>query len=266
LLIHLSLLLVSIMFSYALTKRRSKLRILAPILIIASMVTSPFLKGEALAQGQDRQAEGTTSLADALGMGEADEPEMKPPTHSQVAQMLNTPSGDVCGNTDLIAQGDSGDGYGTDDDVEVCLGTNPYNFDTDGDGITDTLEINGFVFTTTLNVPHTIYVNPFAIDSNEDGLSDFEEWPEPVGIAPSHDPDGDDLPNVWDDDNDGDGVPDQIDINPYVATDYQTDFDLQTTLHDCSYDGYQYITLQVQRQPINGDDHFRYQKSTLVWP
>ncbi|MEZ4591409.1 MAG: hypothetical protein R3D55_09745 [Chloroflexota bacterium] len=58
------------------------------------------------------------------------------------------------------------------------------SIDTDFDGITDTLEIEGFVFTDTLNIPHTFYSNPLEYDTNQDGLDDAAEWLQPMGIWP----------------------------------------------------------------------------------
>ncbi|MCA9948026.1 MAG: hypothetical protein KDE48_00125, partial [Anaerolineales bacterium] len=140
---------------------------------------------------------------------------------------------------------------------------NPFNIDTDLDGITDTLEIDGFVFTNTMNIPHTFYSNPHEFDTNRDGLNDNLEWPFPIGDAPSIDPDGDDLPNLWDSDNDNDGITDGSDMDPYTVTAYQPHFSIQTSLNGSTYNGHQYIEFQVQPQD---ESHLRLVTTELDWP
>jgi hypothetical protein len=123
------------------------------------------------------------------------------------------------------------------DQYEVLLGTDDTDPDTDRDLITDTLEIEGFVY-----ADRQWYTNPFLGDSNQDGLGDYVEWPEPIGEAPAGacapeqavhqgnqwvcpnggfprwDRDGDGTPDPWDDDNDNDGVVDSLDLSPWSYT------------------------------------------------
>ena len=49
------------------------------------------------------------------------------------------------------------------DDEERMLGTNPYNPDTDGDGLTDYQEVRIY------------FTNPLNPDTDGDGINDFEE-------------------------------------------------------------------------------------------
>ncbi len=156
------------------------------------------------------------------------------------------------------ATDEDADGDGLTDFAENCIGTSQYNLDTDYDTITDSVEIAGFTM-----AGRTWTTDPSKIDSNQDGLSDVKEWPAPIGLAPvdSHDPDGDDIPSVWDDDNDGDGVHDSIDLSPFHMQPYRNTLDLN--LSGDTGDDYLYIEFQVQ--PENSD-HLRYTTTPLDWP
>ncbi|MEM7801829.1 MAG: hypothetical protein AAF633_21725, partial [Chloroflexota bacterium] len=250
------------------------LRIVVPIGLALILVATPILHplSYVYAAAKNASAE-LPSLGEALGFGEADghaesdgisaadagaEPTEALLAASQAQLVTNNQI--TCGTGNTITDTDFD---GTSDFVENCLGTNAFNFDTDLDGITDTLEINGIVFTDTLNVVHTIYSNPHEIDSNRDGLDDLSEWPAPIGFAPSADPDGDNIHNLWDDDNDGDGIVDKLDIDPFSKSEYRSDFAIRTGLNGSSFNGVQYIEFQVQPQ-----DQSRFQLLTteLDWP
>ena len=151
------------------------------------------------------------------------------------------------------------DGDGISDRDENCLGTDYAHADSDRDTITDTLELDGVEWP--VDSRQMWYGDPFKADTNDDGLLDAYEWPEPYGAAPEWDIDGDGVPNPWDDDSDGDGVPDGVDLTPYVYTEYVESFSLSTQSGE--FDGYQFIELQVQ--PEN-PDHLRYSLSALDWP
>ena len=58
---------------------------------------------------------------------------------------------------------------GLTDDEERILGTNPYNPDTDGDGLTDYQEVRIY------------FTNPLNPDTDGDGINDFEEIHHPKG-------------------------------------------------------------------------------------
>jgi hypothetical protein len=151
------------------------------------------------------------------------------------------------------------DGDGLNDALELCLGTNPYNADTDGDGLSDKLELDGFF----LNGQQW-YSDPLKPDSNEDGIPDYLEWAaadSPFGRAAHADLDGDGIPNVWDDDDDGDGVPDALDLSPFAVTEYTSVVNLTT--QGSSFDGYQFIEVQVQ--PLD-PNHLHYSTTALDWP
>ncbi len=109
---------------------------------------------------------------------------------------------------------------GLNDRDENCLGTDPYQADTDYDHIDDKAKLAGIEWPQ--GSGQMWYGNPVSPDTNNDGLNDYEEWHGPDGTAPSWDPDGDGIPNPWDDDNDNDGVPDRLDISPYAYTQVTT--------------------------------------------
>jgi hypothetical protein len=92
-------------------------------------------------------------------------------------------------------------------------------------------------------------------------------WPTPsngkktgdIGLASDWDIDNDKTPNLWDFDDDGDGVPDNRDLSPFSVTGYNPDFDLNI---GGTFDGYAYIDIQVQPED---QDHLRYPGKTLDW-
>ncbi|MFZ0546704.1 MAG: cohesin domain-containing protein [Candidatus Promineifilaceae bacterium] len=235
-----------------------------PIGIALLMIITPILRPISQAHAQENDTtQALPTISEALGMSETAGDEDVNATQMQP----NTPLIEqglveeaTCGTADV---NDDTDLDGLNDFVEICLGTDPYSFDTDEDGITDTIEVNGFVFTNTLGITTTFYSNPHESDSNFDGLDDFREMAAPLGIAPDIDPDGDDIPNIWDDDNDGDGVLDADDLDPFTVTSYQSDFSLQTGLNGSSYNGFQYIEFQVQPQD---QSHLRLALTELDWP
>jgi hypothetical protein len=94
------------------------------------------------------------------------------------------------------------------------------------------------------------------------GILDTLEWSTPDGQADSADLDQDDIPNLWDDDNDGDGVPDVHDLSPSAVTeDYTTLANLST--EGSGFSGYEFIEIQVQPEE---QDHLRYSTTALDWP
>jgi hypothetical protein len=119
------------------------------------------------------------------------------------------------GPTALLEEtGIDSDGDGLTDYQEQLLGTLPNLADTDGDSITDTLEIQGFAYNGQLWT-----TDPLEPDTNRDGLGDDREWfLDAGGDGLPDDTDGDGVPDLLDTDNDGDGVPDSLDLSPYQTT------------------------------------------------
>ncbi len=116
------------------------------------------------------------------------------------------------------------DGDGLPNGYELRLGANPFNTDSDLDGLTDHQEVVGTVCSWVGFAPgsdvitqvytSTIQTNPLLADSNSDGLRDGDEfgngecWYRNVAQNGR-------IPAPWHDDNDLDGVPDGIDLSPF---------------------------------------------------
>jgi hypothetical protein len=90
------------------------------------------------------------------------------------------------------------DGDGIFDIVEVVIGTDYNNTDSDFDLLPDYQEVQ-------------MDSDPLDPDSNSDGLPDYNE----VTNVTSLDLDGDNVTNIWDLDNDGDGLNDEVDLSPF---------------------------------------------------
>ena len=195
---------------------------------------------------------------------------------------------EACGDGDRTVDTD---GDGLNDLVESCLGTNPSGDDTDGDGIPDGVEAYGIVVTDTLGAGHVLISDPFKTDSLGDGSNDSNKWPRvnvavadgriqvsgghvvtlpdgstaisrTIGLAPVWDIDGDRMPNVWDIDMDGDGVPNQIDASPRASTTGYAS-KLSLSVQGGGYEGYKYVTLNIRPQ---NSQHLLYPDATLEWP
>ncbi|MCO5198203.1 MAG: Ig-like domain-containing protein, partial [Anaerolineae bacterium] len=165
------------------------------------------------------------------------------------------------------------DGDGLTDDIELLqLGTDANQVDSDADGISDYAEVIGFEINGV-----TWYTNPLQSDSNGDGLADSAECNVRADIAPDRtlpsgftyvpctDTDGDLTPDVWDYDNDGDGVPDNVDSSPiYVG-------DLASTPRskiDINLSGYQtdkalFVDFQIRPTDV---DHLFLTNNVYDWP
>ncbi|MEM7115428.1 MAG: thrombospondin type 3 repeat-containing protein, partial [Chloroflexota bacterium] len=160
----------------------------------------------ALFSSAPTDADLTTTDTDGDGLSDADEVAWRTCPQTGLAD-------DRC--TGVVDSTDS-DGDGLTDGQEVNqIGTVPTLEDTDGDTISDKAEVEGYTDNQGINW----YLDPYELDSNRDGLPDGAEcpaWsslttnPTPGSICPDTDGDGD--PDIFDDDNDGDGVPDDVDL------------------------------------------------------
>jgi len=108
-----------------------------------------------------------------------------------------------------LAENSDYDFDGIPNGVELQLGTNPFVADTDQDGLTDFQEIAGFP----CGGNKWVETDPLNPDSNGDGVNDGAEFYR--GQCNSSDST---VPNAWNDDNDGDGVPDWLDLSPFTAS------------------------------------------------
>ena len=153
------------------------------------------------------------------------------------------------------------DGDGLNDELEVLLGTADDEADTDHDGLTDKYEADGFVYN-----GKTWYLNPLSPDTNRDGLPDEVEMIYPDRDNPNLDIDDDKVPNVWDDDNDGDGVPDSIDGSPFSKTgtySRSNPFPFELERYDTNPSSLLYFTVQLR---TTNPDHTRYHQAAFDWP
>ncbi|MEZ4869224.1 MAG: RICIN domain-containing protein [Caldilineaceae bacterium] len=149
---------------------------------------------------------------------------------------------------------------GLSDFGEQRVGTDPNKADTDEDGISDTLEVKGFTMG-----GQTWYPDALAIDSNNDGIGDGQEWDNDANGLPD-DTDGDGLPDIFDPDNDADGVPDRLDTAPFklsVVTLFSEANPLKLTLNNLSAGKPTFVDFQLRP-----DDPKRlwYAFNVLDWP
>ncbi len=150
---------------------------------------------------------------------------------------------DVVGLIDVSANKTDTDGDGLPDSVEAVLGTDFNNTDSDFDMLDD---YNESVFYES---------DPLEPDSNHDGLSDYFE----VTDVDSLDADGDGFSNIWDLDNDDDGVTDSIDLSPYSHSGINDSF-----LFDIKTNGNPtYVTFQIKPQ---NPDNLRLPLQDWDWP
>ena len=254
-------LLSTFFFVISLAQNRRWVRTAVPLTIVFLLIFTPIMQTLDLTRFAVQQAQ-AQSLTEALGLEESDQSSLTsnqlPNLQSPISNLQSTNATDpaiICGDGSTSLDTDND---GLDDFTENCLGTDPYYFDSDRDTITDTLEVQGYTY-----AGQTWYSNPTDPDSNKDGIPDGLEWGAPQGTAVSRDIDNDGIPNLWDDDNDGDGVPDSMDIAPFSTSGYQPSFKLYSSRGNSSFNGYQYIEFQVQPQD---DSHLRYGTTPLDWP
>ena len=171
------------------------------------------------------------------------------------------------------------DSDGLTDGMEaIRLGTDPTEWDTDGDAITDTLEVQGFVYD-----GKQWYLNPLSQDTNSDGLVDALECTpfadgdmSEASVAAFCDTDGDKVPSVFDPDNDNDGVPDRLDLSsdkligrngvrssPAGVTAFDASHPFSLTVQDLNSGWTTFVDLQLR--PTD-PGHLTYTLNVLDWP
>jgi len=255
--ISLSTLVLTVLFALSLAQNKRWVRTAVPVAITLILLFTPILQSLDLTRYAAQQAHAQpleTVLTEKL-TGNSELPAQSPVSNPQSPTVITTDPAITCGDG---STSDDTDNDGLDDFTENCLGTDPYYYDSDRDLITDTLEIEGFTY-----AGQTWYSDPTSDDSNQDGIGDGLEWEAPHGTANSLDIDSDGVPNLWDDDNDGDGVPDDLDIDPFSTSDYESSFEIYSSAGNSNFDGYQYIEFQVQPED---ESHLRYATTPLDWP
>lgn len=211
--------------------RSKKVYAALALLLLATMLLTPLLQTAQAAAFADRQAQREAEQEQRQQGSEMErdlrafleEPTVDPHRDPLAAagpdQPIVVAGGDGGGSGDTTEcdpdkPGDP-DGDGLTNGNECVLGTDPEAEDTDGDGVPDGAEVEGFTYDDVT----WWYTDPLESDTNRDGFDDGREWEtgRPSESAPPPDSDGDGTPDLFDWDNDGDGVPDSLDLSPYYV-------------------------------------------------
>jgi Ca2+-binding RTX toxin-like protein len=170
------------------------------------------------------------------------------------------------------------DGDGLTNAQEQAIGTDPLQADTDGDTISDYVEVKGASY-----AGQHWYTNPLEADTNRDGRPDAQEWYVDAngdgqpdlgadGAPAMRDTDGDGVPDLFDDDDDNDGVPDALDLAAQVATgqlgpaatsDFSSTNVFSMTVANAAAG--QNLFVDFQLRPRN-PDHLWFAYNVLDWP
>lgn len=167
-----------------------------------------------------------------------------------------------------VSNAKDSDGDGLSDGAEVNqLGTLPRNSDSDGDSIPDGLEVKGFRYQ-----GQQWYLDPLSNDSNQDGMLDSVDcgiWSQtsssynPNAICPDTDSDG--QPDVFDRDNDNDGINDDVDLSPNLLS--NTVFDdqnpLKLQIDNLKTNRPVFVDFQLRPTDL---EHLSYSSRILDWP
>ena len=184
---------------------------------------------------------------------------------SPVAASLKSPisSLQAAPAAQLTDNGADTDNDGLTNFAEVRVGTDATLADTDDDGIRDAQEVHGFSVG-----GQSWYANALSIDSNNDGVSDGQEWGFDANNNPRQTPldtDSDNLPDLFDADNDNDGVPDRQDLAPFsvgTAT-FSEANPLKLTLNNLIANKPTFVDFQLR--PTDAT-HLWYAFNVLDWP
>jgi uncharacterized protein (TIGR03382 family) len=158
------------------------------------------------------------------------------------------------------AAGVDGDEDGLDECTELDLGLDSTSDDTDGDSVTDGIEVGDPLAPADTDGDGTM--DALDEDDDDDGVVTLLEDPDANGDVTADDTDGDATPNYLDDDDDGDGVPtaeedrngngtwidDNLDGDAFV--DYLDGDDLDGPAVDADGDG----LLNGEEAAVCGDD------------
>ncbi len=249
--------------------------------LLAALVIGPALtsaKAQAAASDQARQAEQARQDQQAAQAAHAAQQasETRFDPHAAPAALGVASAAVSC--QQAAADPNDCDGDGLSNAQEQAIGTDPNQADTDGDTITDTLEVAG----TDYRGQHW-RSNPLEADSNRDGRPDNQEWfvdangdgqPDlnADGAPAMRDSDGDGTPDLFDDDDDNDGVPDRLDLaatsatgsaGPSAGSDFTSTSVFSMTVANAA-DGLP-LLVDFQLRPRN-PDHLWFAYNVLDWP
>ncbi len=177
-------------------------------------------------------------------------------------------SGSIAREAVLINPASDVDGDGLTYAQEMLIGTNPNDPDSDGDFLPDAVEVNGFQYPANSGI--WWYSNPLDMDTNQDGQLDGIECSARVDnpSSPCQDSDGDKIPNVFDTDDDGDGVPDKVDLSPSSVRGINQPAFNQTNPFQITVsqaNAGKPLFVDIQLRPTN-PDHLWYALNVLDWP
>jgi Ca2+-binding RTX toxin-like protein len=161
---------------------------------------------------------------------------------------------------------------------EQAIGTDPNQADTDGDSISDDVEVHGARYRGS-----AWFSNPLEADTNRDGRPDGNEWfvdangdgaPDTAGDgAPiMRDTDGDGTPDLFDTDDDNDGVPDRLDLAATVSTgqlgapaagDFSATTPFSMTVANAAPGQTVFVDFQLRPRNL---DHLWFAYNVLDWP
>ena len=160
------------------------------------------------------------------------------------------------------------DDDGLNDGEELKLGLLPGEIDSDNDGILDIDEVQNWY-----GYDQYWWTDPNSKDTDKDGILDGVECPERVPPKPydptwspgiCRDTDQDKNPNVFDQDDDDDGVPSIVDASPsgYDTQVYSQANPFKMTVSNLETDD---IFIDYQLKPTN-PEHLTYSMNVLDWP
>lgn len=189
-------------------------------------------------------------------------------TDGQEAAMCPNPAGgwnaenqadSVCARP---TDADTDDDGLTDREEHLYLGTDANSADTDGDQIRDAVEVAGFLAGGVQR-----YTDPINPDTDEDSLPDGAECPQLAQSPYSgtcQDTDADGAPDVFDDDNDGDGIYNRLDSAPYTKRgNFNGANPFQFNVNNLQPDRTVLVDLQLNTVDPR---HMGYAGYTLDWP
>ncbi len=148
---------------------------------------------------------------------------------------------------------------GLTDFEEESIGTDPTYFDTDEDGITDTVEVRGFYMS-----DYKWFMDPNEADSNSDGIADTMEYDYNLDGMPD-DTNNNGIPDVFDRDNDGDGVPDAKDLAPFtfLPETFSANHPFELVIQHLTTRVPTFVDFQIR--PVN-EKHLWFAYNVLDWP